>query len=144
MASYKITWVTKFWILSACEPQPLCSVLLAAYTEAWAGFWLKPLYCYQYNGTFVPQLAVHINISRGVLLPSQNFCVCFLVFLIFYLFIHERQRKREREREAEIQAEGETGSMQGALRGTQSRVSRITPRAEDCAKPLSHQGCPVF
>ena len=48
----------------------------------------------------------------------------------------------ERERETETQAEGEAGSMQGAWRGTWSRVSRITPWAEDGAKPLSHPGCP--
>ena len=50
------------------------------------------------------------------------------VFFFFFLdlFIHERQR----EREAETQAEGEAGSMQGARRGTRSRVSRITPWAE--------------
>ena len=34
------------------------------------------------------------------------------------------------EREAETQAEGEAGSMQGARRGTRSRVSRIMPWAE--------------
>ena len=51
----------------------------------------------------------------------------------------------EREREAETQAEGEgeAGSMQGAQRGTPSQVSRITPWAEGCAKPLSHSGCPL-
>ena len=32
--------------------------------------------------------------------------------------------------------------MQGAWRGTQSRVSRITPWTEGGAKPLSHRGCP--
>ena len=42
----------------------------------------------------------------------------------------------------ETQAEGEAGSMQGAQRGTQSQVSRITPWAEDGAKLLSHLGCP--
>ena len=36
---------------------------------------------------------------------------------------------RDTEREAETQAEGEAGPMQGARRGTQSRVSRITPWA---------------
>ena len=49
-----------------------------------------------------------------------------------------------REREAETQAEGEAGSMQGAKRGTLSRVSRITPGAEGGAKPLSHLGCPLI
>ena len=46
------------------------------------------------------------------------------------------------ERGAETQAEGEAGSMQGARRGTRSRVSTITPWAEGGSKPLSHQGCP--
>ena len=46
------------------------------------------------------------------------------------------------QREAETQAGGEAGSMQGAGRGTQSWVSRITPCAEGGAKPLDHQGCP--
>ena len=32
--------------------------------------------------------------------------------------------------------------MQGARRGTRSRVSRITPWAAGGAKPLRHQGCP--
>ena len=62
-----------------------------------------------------------------------------LFFLRFYLFIH-----RHRQREAETQAEGETGSMQGARRGTPSRVPRIRPWAEGGAKPLSHLGCPLF
>ena len=50
---------------------------------------------------------------------------------------------RDTEKEAETQAEGEAGSMQGARRGTRSRVSRITPWAEGKAKPLGHPGCPV-
>ena len=51
-------------------------------------------------------------------------------------------RDTEIERAAETQAEGEAGSMQGARRGTQSQVSRITPWAEGGVKPLSHPGCP--
>ena len=47
-----------------------------------------------------------------------------------------------REREAETHAEGEVDSMQGARRGTRSRVSRIRPWAEGGAKLLSHLGCP--
>ena len=47
-----------------------------------------------------------------------------------------------REREAETQAEGEAGSLQGAGRGTRSRVSRIMSRAEGGAKPLGHRGFP--
>ena len=64
-------------------------------------------------------------------------------FLRFYLFIHERHthRERERETETETQAEGEAGSMQGARRGTRSRVSRITPWTEvSCLVPPSAQG----
>ena len=34
--------------------------------------------------------------------------------------------------------------MQGARRGTWSRASRITPRAEGSAKLLSHPGCPNY
>ncbi|XP_035565703.1 AP-1 complex-associated regulatory protein isoform X3 [Canis lupus baileyi] len=51
----------------------------------------------------------------------------------------QRQRQRQRQRQ---QAEGEAGAMQGAQRGTQSQVPRITPWAEGGAKPLSHPGCP--
>ena len=54
----------------------------------------------------------------------------------------ERERERERVRGAE--AEGEADSMQGAGRGTRSQVSRIRPQAEGGAKPLSHQGCPIY
>ena len=46
-------------------------------------------------------------------------------------------RDPEGEKKAETQAEGEAGSMQGARRGTPSRVSRITPWAEGGTKPLS-------
>ena len=48
------------------------------------------------------------------------------------------------QREGETRAEGEAGLMQGAGRGTRSRVSRITPWAEGGAKPLSHPSCPKF
>ena len=44
----------------------------------------------------------------------------------------------ERERETER----ETGSMQGARRGTQSRLSGITPWTKGGAKPLGHRGRP--
>ena len=53
-----------------------------------------------------------------------------------------RDTQRGRGREAETQAEEEAGSMQGAGRVTQFRVSRITLGAEDGAKPLSHPECP--
>ena len=46
------------------------------------------------------------------------------------------------ETEKQIQAEGEAGSMQGAPRGTRSRVSRTRPWPEGSAKPLGHWGCP--
>ena len=55
-----------------------------------------------------------------------------------YLFM------RDTERKAETQAEEEAGSIQGARRGTQSRVPRITPRAAGGAKPLCHGGCPII
>ena len=61
-----------------------------------------------------------------------------LIYLRFYLFI------REREREAETQAEGEAGSLEGARRGTRSRVPRITPWAKGGAKLLSPSGCPFY
>ena len=71
-------------------------------------------------------------------------CVCvFKDFILFFskiLFIHERQREGQG---AETQAEGEAGSMPGARRGTRSWVSRIRPRAEGGAKPLSQPGCPL-
>ena len=68
----------------------------------------------------------------GIFYPSWpiSFLLASFFFLRFYLFIHER--------ESETQAEGEAGSMQGALRGTRSQVSRITPWAEGGTKPLSH------
>ena len=74
------------------------------------------------------------------------FVGCWVVSVLFVfkiLFIQQRERERERERlrEAKTQAEGETGSMQGAWGGIGSRVSRIRPRTESSAKPLSHPGC---
>ena len=53
-------------------------------------------------------------------------CVSFFNYLKFIYDSHT-----EREREAETQAEGEAGSMPGAQRGIQSRVSSITPWAKD-------------
>ena len=50
-------------------------------------------------------------------------------------------RDTQREREAET-GKGKAVSMQGAHRGTRSRVSRIRPWAEGGAKPLSHPGLP--
>ena len=53
-----------------------------------------------------------------------------------------RDTQREGGREAETQAKGEAGSMQGARRGTRSRVSRITPEPKADSQPLSHPGIP--
>ena len=50
---------------------------------------------------------------------------------------------REREREAETQAEGEAGSMQGALRETQSWIPGSCPKPKADAQPLSHSGVPL-
>ena len=61
--------------------------------------------------------------------PTKEGTLSFFI----YLFL----RDTERERDAETQAEGEAGSMQGARRGTRSRVSRIRPWAEGGAQPLS-------
>ena len=58
------------------------------------------------------------------------------------LFIYLLMRDTEREREAETQEEGEAGSMQGAQRGTWSRISTITPWAD--GQPLSHPGAPMI
>ena len=63
----------------------------------------------------------------GPFVFSFSFSFFFKGYLfIYYLFM----RDRGREREAETQAEGEAGSMQGAQRGTRSRVSRTMCRAE--------------
>ena len=51
---------------------------------------------------------------------------------------------RDTERKAETQTEREAGSVQGARRGTQSQISRITAWAEGGTKPLSHPSCPDF
>ena len=61
---------------------------------------------------------------------------------LFYFFKDLLIYSWETQREAETQAEGEAGPMQGARRGARSQVSRIMPRAEGSAKPLSHRGCP--
>ena len=50
------------------------------------------------------------------------------------------QREKERQRH---KAEGEAGSMQGAPRGTRSRVSRIAPWTEGSAQLLSHGESPT-
>ena len=75
--------------------------------------------------------------SREKSIPRTHF-----LKKILFIYSWETHTEREREREAETQAEGEAGPMQGARRGTRSRVSRITPWAEGGAKPLSHPGCP--
>ena len=50
----------------------------------------------------------------------------------------------EREREAETQAEEEAGSMQGARRGTRSRVSRIAPWAKGRRQTTAPLRDPLF
>ena len=65
--------------------------------------------------------------------PSHS-CLYFKDFI--YLFI--RHTHTHTHTEAETQAEGEAGSMQGARRGTPSRVSRITPGLK-----VALNGCPV-
>ena len=78
-----------------------------------------------------------------VYLSSNSIVFHYLIYVVFFLtnilFIYLWQT---RGGWADTQAEGEAGSMQGAWRGTQSQVSRITPWAEGDAKPVSHQGCP--
>ena len=71
-------------------------------------------------------------------IPSDISTFILFTFLKIFLFM------RDTEKEAETQAEGEAGSTQGARHGTRSPVSRIRPRAEGDAKPLSHPGCPTL
>ena len=49
---------------------------------------------------------------------------------------------KDTEREAETRAEGEAGSMQGARRGTRSRILGPRPEPKADAQPLSHPGAP--
>ena len=67
-------------------------------------------------------------------LSNSQTCAFFFFFKILFIYLWQRERQR--------QAEGEAGSMQGAQRGTWSRVSRITPQAEGGAKLLGHRGYP--
>ena len=64
------------------------------------------------------------------------------ILLLLFLKIFTYLFMRDTEREAETQAEREAGSMQGAGRGTPSRVSRSMPWAKGGAKTLSHPGVP--
>ena len=71
----------------------------------------------------------------------------YIIFIIFYFYLFIFKDfiylfMRDTEREGKTQAEGEAGSMQGARRGTRSRVSRIRPWAKGSTKLLSHPGCP--
>ena len=50
--------------------------------------------------------------------------------------------ERVREREAETQAEGEAGSMQEALCGTDPGTPGSRPEPKTDAQPLSHPGIP--
>ena len=57
--------------------------------------------------------------------------LCFFREVVFFFFFKRSYLFMiDIEREAETQAEGEAGSMQGARRGTRSRVSGVRPRAE--------------
>ena len=101
------------------------------------------------NFSMVFKILEWVNIPLAMSFMKET--VFFFYFFINYFFlkIHLSFFKdfiylfmRDTHREAETQAEGEAGSMQGAQRGTWSRVSRIRPWAEGGAKPLSHPGCP--
>ena len=63
--------------------------------------------------------------------PSTLFCS---LFLIFYLFTHERQR--EREREAETQAEGKQAPCREPDVGLDPRSPGSHPGPKAGAKPL--------
>ena len=87
------------------------------------------------------QKIFHARKDKVVLLYMfMKFGSSCLIVGSFFLFCFFIQRQREREREAGREAEA--GSLQGALCGTWSWVSRITPQAAGGAKPLRHQGCP--
>ena len=96
----------------------------------------------RYGALLLSQKILSCSLTVILILSEITFCCCFIFLKRFYLFIHERHTQREKE--TKTQAEGEAGSMQGAWRGTRSRVSRITPWAEGGAKPLRHPGCPRF
>ena len=51
-------------------------------------------------------------------------------------------RDTETEKEEETQAEGEVGSLQGARRGTRSRILGSHPKPKADTQPLSHPGTP--
>ena len=89
---------------------------------------------FPYSGGILSFL--YISIFNVVLKKKEKERKIFYFFKILFIYY-----ERHTQREAETQAQGEAGSMQGARRGTQSQVSRISHWAEDSAKPLSHQGC---
>lgn len=65
-----------------------------------------------------------MQIKYPLLSPHVVSSLFFFLNTTFYSFM------RDTERLAETQAEEEAGSMQGALRGTQSRDPRIMPWAK--------------
>ena len=83
-------------------------------------------------------------IRKGV--EKKNVITLHFFHLLFIfkniLFINERYRERERKSSRDTGIGGEAGSTQGARRGTQTWVSRITSSAEGGTKPLSHLGFP--
>ena len=76
---------------------------------------------------------------EGFIFLKSELCTFFFFKRFYFIYSCETQSERERGRDT---GRGEAGSMQGARCGTQSRVSRITPWAAGCTKPLHHRGCP--
>ena len=85
----------------------------------------------------------YASMNMGVQIPVQvHLFILFLFlffFLRFYLFMRETERQRHKQREKQAPCR-----ELGVGLDPRSPVSRITPWAEGCAKPLSHPGCPVF
>ena len=74
--------------------------------------------------------ASEVNFLQGrtcLLLEVEVIQVCSSTYLYFYFKDFIYLFVRDTQREAETQAEGDTGSVWGARRGTQSWVSRIRP-----------------
>ena len=79
---------------------------------------------------------IHSKNTSQFLAPSHSIIYHFMIYNFIYLFMRGTER--------DTQSEGEAGSMQGAHHGTRSQVPRITLQAEDGAKLLGHQGCPIL
>ena len=77
-----------------------------------------------------------MEIITNVIFIYQYFLIIFKDFI--YLF------RRDNEIETETQAEGEAGSMQGARRGTRSRIPGSRPEPKADTQPLNHPSIPVF